>query len=157
MPSSRRSGKAAPSGSLKDAGGDALHVVVDYVKQETLTPLKSLGRFLALGVAGSAILVVGLVLILVGFLRVLQTETGTALSGNLSWVPYGCVAVVTVALMGLATWRVAKGPATRRRPEHAAGRKPPAATPPPTTTPPPATPPLTTTPPGAQAVQGRDR
>ncbi len=113
--SRRRDGKGAPAGSLRDLGGDALQVALDYAKQETVGPLQGLARFLIFGVAGSILLVTGLVLLLVGLLRVLQTETGTALSGNLSWVPYGCVAVVAVALIGLAVWRVARGPATRRR------------------------------------------
>lgn len=114
--SRRRDGKDAPAGSLRDLGGDALQVALDYAKQETVGPLQGLARFLVFGVAGSILLVTGLVLLLVGLLRVLQTETGTALSGNLSWVPYGCVAVVALVLIGLAAWRVARGPAARRRP-----------------------------------------
>lgn len=113
----RRSAEDDRSGPLRQAGGDAVEVVVAYVKQETLEPVKGLGRFLVFGITGSVLLTVGLVLLLVALLRALQTETGSALSGNLSWVPYGCVAVVALALMALAIWRVARGPARRHRTE----------------------------------------
>ena len=65
---------------------------------------------------GSLALCIGTVLLLVGLLRLLQTETGTTFAGNLSWIPYGIVAVVAVAVMGVTAWRVAKGPAERRLP-----------------------------------------
>jgi predicted cobalt transporter CbtA len=114
---SRRGGSpAAAKGSLKDLGGDVAQVVIDYAKQETLGPLQGLARFMLFGVSGSIVLTVGLILLLVGLLRALQTETGSALTGNLSWVPYACVAVVALAVMALAVWRVARGPAARRRP-----------------------------------------
>ncbi len=100
---------------LKGAGGDALSVVIDYVKQETVEPVKGLGRFLVFGVAGSLLLSTGAVLLLVAVLRVLQTQTGSALTGNLSWVPYGCVALLGVAVAAMALWRVAAGPARRRQ------------------------------------------
>lgn len=114
----RRSPGAAKDreGPLKEAGGDAFRVAIDYVKQETLEPIKGLGRFLAFGVAGSVLLAVGLVLLLVALLRALQTETGTTLTGNLSWVPYGCVAVVALVVMGVLAWRVTRGPAVKRQP-----------------------------------------
>ena len=35
-------------------------------------------------------------------------ETGTALTGNLSWVPYLVVILVAVALIGLVLWRIVK-------------------------------------------------
>lgn len=101
---------------LREAGGEALGVLVAYVKQETLDPLKALGRFVAFGLAGAVLLSIGLVLLAVALLRALQGETGTTLTGNLSWVPYGCVAVVSLLVISLALWRIARGPAARRRP-----------------------------------------
>jgi hypothetical protein len=90
-------------------GGDVLGLVLDYVKQETLVPLRGLGRYLAFGVLGSISLAVGLVVLEVAFLRALQTETGSTFSGNLSWSPYAIVTVVSFLLLGLAAGAVVKG------------------------------------------------
>ena len=98
-----------------DARRDAIALVIAYVKQETLDPLKQLGRFVLFGVTGSLAIAVGTVLLLVAALRVLQTETG-AFHGNLSWLPYLIVAFLAMAVMGLAGWRIVSGPAARRIP-----------------------------------------
>jgi len=104
------------------AGGDFVQLVVDYAKQETLGPLKGLGRFLAFGVAGSIALAVGLVLLLLAALRALQTETGSTFGGHLSWLPYLITAALAVAVLGLAAWRITKGPASRRGRDHGRDR-----------------------------------
>lgn len=76
-------------------------LVLRYAKQETLDPLKALGRYLAAGVAGSVALGIGLVLLTLALLRALQTETAPHWSGNWSWVPYLIVTAVATVLMGL--------------------------------------------------------
>jgi hypothetical protein len=101
---------------LRHAGDDAFQLTVDYLKQETVQPLKGLGRFLYMGIAGSFFLAGGILLILVGILRLLQTETGTALTGNWSWVPYVVVMVLGIAVIGIAVWRITAGPARERLP-----------------------------------------
>ena len=75
---------SADNGShgLRHAGDDAFQLTVDYLKQEVVEPLRGLGRFLYMGIAGSFFLAFGLLLILLGVLRLLQTETGTALTGT---------------------------------------------------------------------------
>ena len=98
-----------------DARRDAISLVIAYLKQETLDPLKQLGRFVLFGVTGSLAIGVGTVLLLIAALRVLQTETG-AFHGNLSFVPYLIVAFLAMAVMGLAGWRIMSGPAARRIP-----------------------------------------
>lgn len=74
-----------------------------YAKQELVEPVKGIGRFAAFGLAGSLVLGVGTVLVALGVLRVLQSETGSTFEGNWSWAPYlvtllGCLAVVGLAL-----------------------------------------------------------
>ena len=115
-------GKSSTSGGgVRQSGSEAIQLVVEYVKQETLTPLKGLGRYLVFGIAGSLALCAGLVLLLVALLRVLQTETGSTFRGHLSWLPYVIVCGAAVLMMGLAAWRITKGPAARRRPKTEGG------------------------------------
>jgi hypothetical protein len=112
-----RSSKDGSAGGLRGAGDDAFHLTVDYVKQETIEPLKGLGRFLAWGLAGSFAIAVGVLLLLVGVLRLLQGETGRALTGDWSWVPYFAVSALGLAVVGLAAWRIMAGPAQRKLPK----------------------------------------
>ena len=105
------------SHGLRHAGDDAFQLTVDYLKQETVQPLKGLGRFLYMGIAGSFFLAFGILLILLGVLRLLQTETGTALTGDWSWVPYAVVVVLGIAVIGVAVWRITAGPGKEKLPE----------------------------------------
>ncbi len=109
-----RSGRSRGLGGLRASGTDAAQLVIDYIKQETLTPLRGLGRYILFGVAGSVALAVGLVILAVAFLRFLQGETDGAFDGNLSWVPYLIVTVVVVAVAAVAVVSVSRG--QRRRP-----------------------------------------
>lgn len=77
-------------------------LVVAYLKQETVEPIKQLGRFVAFGVAGSLFLSIGLVMLTLSVLRVLQTETDTMFTGNLSWLPYVFTFVLCGAVAALA-------------------------------------------------------
>jgi len=113
----RESGRG---GGITAAGGDFLQLVVDYAKQETLGPIKGLGRFVAFGVAGSAALALGSVFLLLAVLRALQSETGTTFTGHLSWLPYLITAVLALAVLGLAVWRITQGPGAAR--DRAQGR-----------------------------------
>ena len=50
------------SHGLRHAGDDAFQLTVDYLKQETVEPLRGLGRFLYMGIAGSFFMAGGLLL-----------------------------------------------------------------------------------------------
>ncbi len=76
-----------------------------------------------MGIAGSFFLAFGLLLILLGVLRLLQTETGTALDGDWSWVPYAVVVVLGVAVIAVAALRIQAGPGQRKLPEVIARRE----------------------------------
>jgi hypothetical protein len=102
--------------SFKQRGSDVAGLILDYFKQETLGPLSALGRFVAYGTIGSLFLGTGFIMLLVALLRLLQEETAV-FHGNLSWVPYLIVAVVAMAGIALAAWRVVSGPARRRLPK----------------------------------------
>jgi len=77
-------------------------MVVTYVKQETVEPLKGLGRFVAFGAAGIVVAGTGMFLLVLGGLRLLQTETGSAFRGHLKFIPYLCAVVVCGAIAALA-------------------------------------------------------
>jgi Putative Actinobacterial Holin-X, holin superfamily III len=111
------------SHGLRHAGDDAFQLTVDYLKQETVEPLKGLGRFLYMGIAGSFFLAFGILLILIGVLRLLQTETGAALTGDWSWVPYAVVVVLGIVIIGVAAWRITAGPGQEKLPRVVAQRE----------------------------------
>ena len=78
-------------------------LVKTYARQETVGPLKGIGRSFAYGVGGSIVLSLGLVLLSLALLRALQSETGTTFTGSWSWAPYlltlaGVGVVITLAL-----------------------------------------------------------
>lgn len=87
--------------------GDIVDLVKDYAKQETLGPLKGAGRWLALGSAGATFIGLGLVVVLLGILRLLQTELH-AFDGGFSWVPYVIVLALCLGMTWVALTRVKK-------------------------------------------------
>ncbi len=104
-----RSGTGKGLGGLRTSGGEAVQLVIAYLKQETLTPLRGLGRFVLFGVAGSVALAIGLVILAVAFLRVLQGETGTTFTGNWSWAPYLICTVAVLLVAAIAVLAVTRG------------------------------------------------
>lgn len=88
--------------SLPTQISELWHLVLAYFRQETVEPVRNLGRFVAFGVAGSLVLAIGVVLLLLAVLRILQTETGSHLHGELSWVPYVVVFVAALVVAGAA-------------------------------------------------------
>jgi hypothetical protein len=103
------------SGSLPQLILELRDLVVDYVKQETVLPLKQLGRYIAFGIVGALLLGLGVLLLGVGALRLLQSETGDTFVGDWSWGPYGIV-FAALLLGGLLTWK-ARGARKRSRKE----------------------------------------
>jgi hypothetical protein len=89
-------------------------LATQYVKEETVEPVKDLWRFARFGCLGSIFVALGSVFALIGILRLLQAEV-PMLDGNLSWVPYLVVITLGLAEIGLVAWRIFAGPAQRRR------------------------------------------
>lgn len=94
--------------SLPTLAAELWDMVRSYAKQETVEPLKGLGRFLAFGAAGSLLLGIGTVLLAIAGLRALQTETGSTFDGSWSWAPYLIVLVGCAVLIALAMSRTTK-------------------------------------------------
>jgi hypothetical protein len=88
--------------SLPTQISELWRLVLAYFRQETVEPVRDLGRFVAFGVAGSLVLGVGVGLLLLATLRFFQTETGSTFTGHLSWVPYLIMLIVALVLAGAA-------------------------------------------------------
>ena len=107
-PVAKRSDKSLPT-----LVGELWQLVLGYLKQETLEPLKGLARFVALGMVGAALLTIGFVLLAVALLRVFQVETGVHLTGNWSWAPYGLTLLAAIGVAAIAGSRI--GAARRKK------------------------------------------
>jgi hypothetical protein len=114
MPSQEQPPKAvekkADSGQVGNIG-QAVQLVKDYARQETLGPLKGAGRWIGFGIAGAFLLSLGSVFLVLGLLRLLQTEAPGTFGGN--WtrlLPYVIAFGATVLVMALAASRIGKKP-----------------------------------------------
>lgn len=92
----------------QDHVGELKDLVVGYARQETLDPLKSLGRYLGFGVGGGILVGLGSVLLLLALLRGLQSWDALDGSGAVSLVPYGATFVAAMVVVGLAGYRISK-------------------------------------------------
>ena len=81
-------------------------MLVSYGKQETVEPLKGLGRFVAFGMGAAILGSAGIILLTLAGLRALQTHTDEHLTGSLNWVPYLAALVLLGALIGIAVSRI---------------------------------------------------
>jgi len=88
--------------------GEVIDFVKSYAEQETLGPLKGAGRWLGFGVAAALALGLGILFLLIGLLRVLQTEWDRSGTGSLSWLAYLITFIVTVMLLVLTILRIKK-------------------------------------------------
>lgn len=82
-------------------------MIRDYIKQETLDPLRGVGRWLAWGIVGAIALLFGAVVGLIGLLRLLQTEVFNQPNG-FTWVPYMIVVGVALIMVWLSLTRIAR-------------------------------------------------
>jgi hypothetical protein len=119
---------------VRGEGSELIGLLRRYLLQETVDPLKEAGRTLLFGSAAAILLGIGTVLLLIGALRVLQTETGTVFRGSLSWLPYGITAFVGLAVVGVGALVLLRssgaqraGKGRRKRGAESAGKKDPTA------------------------------
>jgi hypothetical protein len=91
--------------SFATLANELISLIFTYAKQETVDPLRSLVRYVALGFAGALLVAFGLGLLALAAIRAVQAETGRHLMRNLSWVSYvGGFIVVSVG----AAWAVSR-------------------------------------------------
>ncbi len=88
--------------------GETVDLVKAYALQETVGPIKGAGRWLGMGLAGAVTLGIGLSIVLLGVLRLLQTEFGRSARGSLSWLSYLIVLLVCIGLIAVVVSRINK-------------------------------------------------
>jgi flagellar biosynthesis protein FliQ len=86
--------------SLPTLGRDLVTLVIEYIKQETIDPVRGLGRFLAFSLAAVVVGGLGTILLVLGVIRLLQAETGSTFRGHLSFLPYLIAMVLTLVVIG---------------------------------------------------------
>lgn len=87
---------------------DTVETLKGYARQELVGPLRGAGNWIAFGAAGAFALGLGLLYVILGTLRLLQTEWERSSSGSLSWLAYLIVFILTVLLLALTISRIKK-------------------------------------------------
>lgn len=106
--------KAKGGGRLSEVS-ETIDLLKRYVLQETVGPLKGLGRLLLFGLSGAFLLGIGLVVLLVALLRALQEETGHTFAGHWSWAPYLLTLAAALLVLGLVVVATVRGASRGRR------------------------------------------
>jgi hypothetical protein len=96
--------------TLAEEAEEIKEVALRYVREETIDPVKALGRYTAFGCLGSFLVGVGGLLISVGILRLLQHH----FHGTASWIPYLLVTIGGIAVLTITGLKIQGGPSRRR-------------------------------------------
>ena len=101
---------SAPSSTRRESAsvGEVVEFVKEYAIQETVGPLKGAGRWIGFGAGGAALLGLGMMLLMLGLLRLIQSEWSGIAEGGTSWIPYAIVLIVTVVLIVITLMRINK-------------------------------------------------
>jgi len=86
---------------------ELIDLVRAYAKQETIGELRGTGRWLAWGALGGVSILLGLLFVLVGILRLLQSTVFDG-SSAMSWAPYFIVLALTIVLVVFSQSRIRK-------------------------------------------------
>jgi uncharacterized membrane protein len=85
---------------------NTVELIKAYAKQETVDHFKGLGQWVGFGVIGAISLSIGIVLLVVGVLRLLQDVGDDVFYGVWSIVPYLIALLICVIVVALALSRV---------------------------------------------------
>ena len=88
--------------------GEVIDLVKTYVRQETVGPLKGIGRKVGVGVAGALLIGLGLFFLAVGLLRLIQDKIPRLARGSWSWSPYFIVVAFCAIVTVIALTRIKK-------------------------------------------------
>ena len=105
--------KPVPQGQA----AQTVQLVKDYARQELRDPLGNTGRWIAYGLVGALCIGVGTGFLVLGLLRLLQTEWPATFEGRwMNLLPYLCGLLFAVLVAGLAARRINKQPLTKETP-----------------------------------------
>lgn len=108
--SNGRTRRPAPGEQLSEA----VQMVKDYARQETIDPLKTAGRWIGFGLAGAVLIGVATFFLALGALRLVQTEWPGTFHGRwMSLLPYVIALVLCLVIAVLALLRINKKPLTK--------------------------------------------
>lgn len=96
------------STSEKNSVSEIFEMFLNYVKQETIKPIKGAGRWITFGLLAALSLSIGIVLGAVGVLRLSQAVLFDE-STSWSWTSYLVALVVCVAILFITISRIRKG------------------------------------------------
>ena len=96
------------SADEKNSAPKVFEMLVSYVKQETLKPIKGAGRWIAFGLIAALSLSIGIVLGAIGVLRLAQATLFDN-STSWSWTNYLIALIVCVAILLFTVSRIRKG------------------------------------------------
>lgn len=102
----------AKADSLGTEAKELVDLVIGYARQETVDPIKRLGKTVAFGVLGAVLVGAGGVFLALAALRALQGETD-AFEDDLSWAPYLILTALLVVGAGIG-W-VGLGPGSKEK------------------------------------------
>ena len=71
----------AGSSAVPEVVRDLWDLLVAYTRQETVQPLRNIGRYLAYGIGGMLVITTGVFLLCMAALRALQTQTNDVFDG----------------------------------------------------------------------------
>ena len=88
--------------------GGLVQMVKDYARQETVGPIKGAGRWAAFGGIGAVLMGVATILLMLGVLRLLQTETDAFAGQWMSLIPYCVALIVALVVIAIAASRITR-------------------------------------------------
>ena len=88
--------------------GDVIDFVKAYAKQETDRPAQGRRSLDRIRRGAALAMGLGLTIVLLGVLRLLQTELDRLATGSLSWAAYAVTLVITLVLLAVTLLRVKK-------------------------------------------------
>ena len=105
----RNGASASGDKSVPKVASELWTLTIDYAKQEIKDPVKGLGTYLLWGSVSMLLVGFGMVLLAIGGLRALQTETGSTFTGSLTWAPYAIVLASATVVLVFGVWLVLRG------------------------------------------------